>query len=277
MVDGVVGAVNVKPLVWDVTGWQSGDGIKGENDDTWSASAHGFQYCAYFIDWHGGANFRLTDPDDNRTSHPSLAAAKAAAQADYEARIMAALDVQPMDVKISLDTSHVRAMLDDAEKSFSHLTTIAATITVNALRHGATHAQIMDFITGKSDFVNWLRDQVKPKPITVQDAAVSDVLAERARQISAEGWTPEHDDAHEAGELARAAACYAMQAALDNIGTPGLADATRHMVREMWPWSREWWKPADHRRDLVKAGAMILAEIQRLDRAALRAIAEGRE
>lgn len=116
-----------------------------------------------------------------------------------------------------------------------------------------------------------------PQPVTVQDAAVSDVLAERTRQISAEGWTPEHDDAHEAGELARAAACYAMQAALDNIGTPGLADATRHMVREMWPWSREWWKPADHRRDLVKAGALILAEIQRLDRAAMRAITEGRE
>jgi hypothetical protein len=30
----------------------------------------------------------------------------------------------------------------------------------------------------------------------------------------------------------------------------------------------EWWKPTNRRRDLVKAGALILAEIERLDRAA---------
>lgn len=33
-----------------------------------------------------------------------------------------------------------------------------------------------------------------------------------------------------------------------------------------WPWSREWWKPKNPRRDLVKAGALIVAEIERLDR-----------
>jgi hypothetical protein len=39
----------------------------------------------------------------------------------------------------------------------------------------------------------------------------------------------------------------------------------------LWPWSVQWWKPKDRRRDLVRAGALIVAEIERLDRAAARA------
>jgi hypothetical protein len=38
--------------------------------------------------------------------------------------------------------------------------------------------------------------------------AALDVLAERRRQIEAEGWTPEHDDQHSNWELSRAAICY---------------------------------------------------------------------
>ena len=42
--------------------------------------------------------------------------------------------------------------------------------------------------------------------------AIDDVLAERQRQQSIEGWTPEHDDAHKGGELSRAAGSYAINA-----------------------------------------------------------------
>lgn len=35
-----------------------------------------------------------------------------------------------------------------------------------------------------------------------------------------------------------------------------------------WPWDASWWKPNARRRNLVKAGALILAEIERIDRAA---------
>jgi len=84
--------VKVKPLVWDVTGWSGGDGIKGENDDEWTAHLHGHHYAAYYIAWFGGDVFRLADPDDKVSRHTSLDAAKAAAQADYEARILAALE-----------------------------------------------------------------------------------------------------------------------------------------------------------------------------------------
>ncbi len=85
-----------------------------------------------------------------------------------------------------------------------------------------------------------------------------DVQAERRRQVEAEGWTPEHDDEHSHGELADAAACYALWAGGINPGN----------WREFWPWAPEWLKHSEPRRMLVKAAALILAEIERLDRAA---------
>lgn len=83
--------------------------------------------------------------------------------------------------------------------------------------------------------------------------AARDVLAERRRQVSAEGWTPEHDDQHKTGELAKAATCYA---------------SVYPLAASYWPWDLKWWKPSDRRRNLVKAAALILAEIERLDRKA---------
>jgi hypothetical protein len=66
------------------------------------------------------------------------------------------------------------------------------------------------------------------------------------------------DDAYQNGEMAQAAACYASCAGKPNILTT------------QWPWGRATWKPsADRRRDLVKAGALILAEIERIDRESL--------
>ncbi|KGQ02379.1 hypothetical protein BBAD15_g12411 [Beauveria bassiana D1-5] len=93
-------------------------------------------------------------------------------------------------------------------------------------------------------------------------AAARDVMAERQRQISTEGWTPELDDRYTHGDMASAAACYANQGRyhFPEPGKPG----------PNWPWDAEWWKPSTYRRNLEKAGALILAEIERLDRAAQR-------
>jgi hypothetical protein len=63
------------------------------------------------------------------------------------------------------------------------------------------------------------------------------------------------------------AACYALQAALDNVCPGARHDTLTHAIRELWPFAREWWKPSTGRRDLVKAGALIVAEIERMDRA----------
>lgn len=99
--------------------------------------------------------------------------------------------------------------------------------------------------------------------------AILDVVAERQRQQSVEGWTPEHGDLHDSGELAGAAACYAHYTNArgwvfpTNPGDYQSADEPNN-----WPWDPAWWKPTNPRRDLVKAGALILAEIERIDRAA---------
>ena len=100
-------------------------------------------------------------------------------------------------------------------------------------------------------------------------AAAADVLAERQRQVTAEGWSSKNDDQYKNTELAFAASCYAFHAAaaswdLEDDGIP----YDSHPVPKQWPWDPSWWKPTDARRDLVKAGALILAEIERIDRAA---------
>lgn len=95
-------------------------------------------------------------------------------------------------------------------------------------------------------------------------AAARDVLAERERQKSVEGWSEEHDDVRTLGEMARAAATYAFIGGLPE-SSRGDAVETR-LPRNFWPWSQKWLKPKDRRRDLVRAGALILAEIERLDR-----------
>ncbi|MDU1061645.1 MAG: ead/Ea22-like family protein [Leclercia adecarboxylata] len=99
--------------------------------------------------------------------------------------------------------------------------------------------------------------------------AILDVISERQRQVSVEGWTPKHDDQYDNNALAFAASCYAFHAAaaswdLEDDGTP----YDSHRVPKDWPWHAEWWKPTNPRRDLVKASALIVAEIERIDRAA---------
>ena len=106
---------------------------------------------------------------------------------------------------------------------------------------------------------------VRPATDELTDAA-RDVLAERRRQVDVEGWTPEHDDQHLQGALGRAAGLYALNAGVaQHFGTH---DTSICDTPDSWPWAPEWWKPLNARRDLVKAGALILAEIERIDRAA---------
>ena len=102
--------------------------------------------------------------------------------------------------------------------------------------------------------------------------AARDVLSERRRQVEAEGWTPEHDDTHDRGELPRAALSYlsAVIVAL-SVGSPVWSspppvDDLFPGSSLVWPWARRWWKPGSIRRMLVKAAALIIAEIERLDR-----------
>ncbi|NBK56512.1 hypothetical protein [Pseudomonas aeruginosa] len=116
--------------------------------------------------------------------------------------------------------------------------------------------------TGKA-LLRELRAMLAAAPGKEAPQAWIDVQAERRRQVENEGWTPEHDDEHSHGQIARAAACYALAgSSAPNDGTAAL------LVSLAWPWDQQWWKPSTARRDLVKAGALVLAEIERLDRTA---------
>lgn len=105
--------------------------------------------------------------------------------------------------------------------------------------------------------------------------AVKDVLTERQRQVTDEGHTAEHDDQHTTGELALAAATYAYAGTLANeelyaharnlFGQPR---GCFSVVAFLWPWEGHWFRPkGGKRRMLVKAAALMIAEIERFDRA----------
>jgi hypothetical protein len=97
------------------------------------------------------------------------------------------------------------------------------------------------------------------------------ILRERERQETEEGWTPEHDDQHTDETLALVAALYATPF---RLFTQESAE-DHFLFEDPWPaeWDKSWDKrdQMDRRRKLVIAGALIAAEIDRLDRA------EGRE
>jgi hypothetical protein len=80
------------------------------------------------------------------------------------------------------------------------------------------------------------------------------IRLERERQISEEGHDAEHDDQLKDGALARAGAAYA------------LVDYNHLAAQGLWPFSFEWFNPKNQLRNLVRAGALIAAEIDRLQR-----------
>lgn len=117
-----------------------------------------------------------------------------------------------------------------------------------------------------------LTDQIKETRALLEtqrptwSVGVRDLLTERRRQVREEGYTPERDDTYTRGQLAEAASAYAFWA--DTRG--GSPDAHIAYLKTkppgLWPWGPEHWKPASQRLMLIKAGALILAELDRLDR-----------
>lgn len=117
------------------------------------------------------------------------------------------------------------------------------------------------------DDYRWLEEQMAKR-----SEGIVLIEAERKRQISEEGWTAEHDDReHAGGELADSAACYAMY---HQNQTPFRG----RVINTTWPWEHRFWKPSGVRvNNMVKAGALIAAEIDRLQRAEKRISPEERE
>lgn len=82
------------------------------------------------------------------------------------------------------------------------------------------------------------------------------IMEERSRQELVKGYSADLDDTYKRGELLRAANCY------------WHADETPENMPAEWPWDSLSWKPSkDRRRNLEKAGALFMAEADRLNRA----------
>lgn len=123
---------------------------------------------------------------------------------------------------------------------------------------------LLDHTPAPESLTEWLRE----RRIEADDHPTSGsarIYAERWRQENEEGWTVEHDDEHDRFQLAQAALAYTQAARLVpqvNVAEAWFADEVG------WPWNHDWWKPsADPIPNLVKAGALIAAEIDRLLRA----------
>lgn len=103
----------------------------------------------------------------------------------------------------------------------------------------------------------------------VENASLAglDVLGERARQRRVEGYTDEHDDSLDTFSLSAAALAYITDARLR--GTTGHGFDNGAPVD--WPYGDESWRPKhDIRKSFEQAAALLLAEMDTLDRKALK-------
>lgn len=104
----------------------------------------------------------------------------------------------------------------------------------------------------------------------LQAAGIADVIQERGRQVMHHGYDPAHDDEHRNGEIAISAIAYIQAAHQKHLG---LADGELDVFWYFDSPMPEMKK--DPRRLLVKAAAMLIAEIDRLDRVLAKASSHG--
>lgn len=112
-----------------------------------------------------------------------------------------------------------------------------------------------------------------PLPHVLGSQALLDVATERARQVKVEGFDALNDDQYAPDTLAAAGVAYALTENERQLK----AQNGFQFWRIIWPFEKAWFKSTSRRRDLVKAAALIVAEIERLDRAALSSPREGAE
>ena len=104
------------------------------------------------------------------------------------------------------------------------------------------------------------------------------IAAERQRQQAIEGYSEKRDEQYHNRELSRAALGYLNHYVArgwtfaNELEMPGIVDGPAtyrgESVPDSWPWGDEYWKPKDPINDLIRAGALIAAEIDRLQRKA---------
>lgn len=108
---------------------------------------------------------------------------------------------------------------------------------------------------------------------TTELTPIEMIERERNRQITREGWSIKHDDKQNLDQLSWAAVAYVMPDPVMRFAEANMANShhasSMCLSREcLWPWPATTYKPTPHdrMRELVKAGALIVAEMERLQR-----------
>jgi hypothetical protein len=113
-------------------------------------------------------------------------------------------------------------------------------------------------LSGDKDMTALVQAHINLSETTDDTPGKALVIAERKRQIEVEGFGAKRDSQYTGGELLKAAECYA----------DPVFEAPNTAVPKGWPWPEAWWKPGAPTLNLAKAGALILAEQDRLNEAA---------
>lgn len=94
------------------------------------------------------------------------------------------------------------------------------------------------------------------------------IAEERQRQIEVEGYSKEHDSQHKVSEFIEAANSYTESAVAYALKDEGaINDALTNLLqylKKSFVWGYDAFKPTNCLRDLIKAGALIAAAIDRL-------------
>lgn len=127
--------------------------------------------------------------------------------------------------------------------------------------HGDFVPQVWTYIPEMVFAESPVADDISPEKL---------IMNERIRQITEEGYGSEWDDQYTDGQLGAAAGCYAMP---ERVRSQYQSyHVSGRFFPRWWPWSVDHWKPGKsdegRLRDLAKAGALIIAEMDRLIRKA---------
>jgi hypothetical protein len=137
--------------------------------------------------------------------------------------------------------------------------------------------------SGQSEWIAGLPVQLTDAPpmtraeLALRDGTAANIahelLAECERQVAEEGYTPKHDERHPFRDFAAAtaAAAYAWSAYVRAFNASNPREQFSTVGAGLhWTWDMASFKPKDERRDLVRAGALIIKAIERHDREIVR-------
>ncbi len=170
------------------------------------------------------------------------------------------------------DNFHLKEILAHVELSSIQISEFKEEIVARDSRINALERQITELKGDLADRdwrIHSLVIELEDSKTTVAPSRKTGaylIAEERERQIEALGYTPERDQHYGTGQLARAASCYALPEAFRSRPDHKRLKKNGQYVPNEWPFAPEYWKPSpDNRiRELQKAGALIAADIDRL-------------